>query len=352
MVERTLVFLLGLVASAWILSSVVRSVVIPRPERVWLTVTAFRVSRWIAHSLSAMLPLGMRHRVLGAFAPAVLISLPAIWSGGLIFSFSCLYWAVGVGSWGASLGFSGSSITTLGFVAAPNSAAQAIAVIEALIGLGIVALMISFLPALYGTFSRREIAVGKLTTRAGSPPNPVTLLTRLASIDDLVDHSDKTWPEWEDWFVELGETHTSFPALIYFRSANPDHSWLTAAETALDTAALTKACRIASDSGEADLMLRSGAIALRGIADFYRIPPELPEFDEAELSIDRAQLEAMIETLVSAGVVTAPVPEDVWEVFAGWRTNYDRSIVGLRNLVGDLSNYWDEDYEMPVIRRG
>lgn len=352
MVERTLVFLFGLFASFWILSSVVRSVVIPRPERVWLTVTAFRVSRWISHSVSRMLPIAMRHRVLGAFAPAVLIALPLIWSAGLILSFSCLYWAVGVGSWGASIGFSGSSITTLGFVAAPNSAAQAIAVIEALIGLGIVALMISFLPALYGTFSSREIAVGKLTTRAGAPPNPVTLLTRLASLGDLGESEKATWPEWEDWFVELGETHTSFPALIYFRSANPDHSWLTAAETALDTAALTKACRIASDSGEADLMLRSGMIALRGIADYYRIPPELPEFDEAELSIDRAQLERVVRTLVSAGVVKEPVPEDAWEVFAGWRTNYDRSIVGLRTLVGDVSNYWDEDCEMQVIRHG
>ncbi len=102
-------------------------------------------------------------------------------------------------------------------------------------GLAIVALLISFLPTLYGAFSRREVAVGRLTTRAGEPPNPVEFITRLDAIGQLAHVGDR-WEEWEDWFVELGETHTTFPALIYFRSAKPDRSWVSAAEASLDTA--------------------------------------------------------------------------------------------------------------------
>ena len=58
-------------------------------------------------------------------------------------------------------------MTTLGFVAAPTFETRLIAGIEAMFGVALVALMISFLPTIYGTFSRREIAVGRLTTRAG-----------------------------------------------------------------------------------------------------------------------------------------------------------------------------------------
>jgi len=97
--------------------------------------------------------------------------------------------------------------------------------------------MISFLPSIYGTFSRREIAVGRLTTRAGEPPNPVEFIVRLHAIGRLAHIGDR-WEEWEDWFVELGETHTTFPALVFFCSARPERNWLSAAEAALDTAAI------------------------------------------------------------------------------------------------------------------
>ncbi len=345
MVVRALVFAAGLAGIVWILVSIVRSVVIPRPERVWITVTAFSVSRSIAHWVGLRMSQRVRHVVLGGFAPAVLISLPLIWSAGLIAGFAALNWSVGVGSWQESFELSGSSITTLGFIAAPNTAARVLAVVQALLGLGVVALMISFLPALYGTFSRREIAVGKLATRAGSPPNPITLLTRLNAIGMLA-HVDEEWDQWEDWFVELGETHTSFPALVYFRSANPDHSWVTSAETALDAAAIVNCLGLEPTKGETDLMLRSGSLALRSIADFYRIEPEVGPDQLDSLSVSRADFDQFIDVIVSAGVMEAPVPDDVWETFAGWRVNYDRSVTGLRDLVGDLPNYWGSDEDM------
>ena len=351
MVTRVIVFFIGLVGVRWILVSIVRSVVIPRPERVWLTSMMFSLSRTVTHAVGSKLPPRLKHKVLGAFAPTVLIMLPFVWSIGMILAFALLYWGVGVGSWQMSLEFSGSSMTTLGFVPAPNAAARVLAVLEALFGLGIIALMISFLPALYGTFSRREIAVGKLTTRAGAPPNPVTFLKRLHEIDRL-HHIDESWGEWEDWFVELSETHTSFPALVYFRSAKPDRSWLRAAETALDTAALVRSLDMPGASGEADLLIRSGSRALRNIADFYRIEPELEVADYAKLSVDQSQFDAVIETLVSAGVLGWSIPPDAWEKFAGWRINYDRAIVGLEHLVEDLPGFWEADPDLMDGLRG
>lgn len=275
--------------------------------------------------------------MLGAFAPTVLIMLPLIWSIGLVGFFGAIYWGITDGTIGDAIDLSFSSLTTLGFVAAPTNASRVIASTEALMGLAIVALMISFLPTLYGTFSRREIAVGRLTTRAGEPPLPAEFIKRLATIDRL-EHIGDLWDDWEDWFVELGETHTTFPALIYFRSSNPDRSWLAAAEVALDTAALVTAAGLVEPTGQADTMIRSGYLALRSVADFYRISPESDSINT--LSVERHEVDAILDELAAAGVDLPPDRDAVWREFAGWRINYDQAVVGLRDLVGDLPCHW------------
>ncbi len=329
----------GSIGVVVVLSAVIRTVVIPRPERVWLTTSAFsganRLARLLADGRSPV----RRHRIMGTFAPTVLVSLPLIWSAGLIVSFAAIYWGAGAGSVAESLELSGSSLTTLGFVTAPTLATRLLAITEALIGLAIVALMISFLPTIYGTFSRREVAVGRLTTRAGAPPGPVAFITRLNAIDRL-DLIGERWEEWEDWFVELGETHTSFPALVHFRSADPNRSWISAAETALDTAALTTATGLTPRTGQADTMIRSGYLALRAIADFYRVPPERPPSDPGQLSVTRAQFEAVLDELVAAGLPVGTDRDRAWAEFSGWRINYDRSVAGLHDLVGWAPSHW------------
>ncbi|HWD73626.1 MAG TPA: hypothetical protein VG371_00720 [Solirubrobacteraceae bacterium] len=46
------------------------------------------------------------------------------------------------------------------------------------------------------------------------------------------------WDSWENWFIELGESHTTFPQLGFFRSPHPRNHWVLAAEAVLDGAAL------------------------------------------------------------------------------------------------------------------
>ncbi len=331
----------GLLGAIWILISALRTVVIPRPEHVWITTTAFDLARRLARALASRFEsVDTRHRILGTFAPTILVSLPLIWSLGLVFSFASIYWGLDVGTLREAFDLSGSSLTTLGFVAAPTFATRVLAIVEALMGLAIVALMISFLPTIYGTFSRREIAVGRLTTRAGDPPNPTEFLSRLQTIGRL-EHIGQRWEEWEDWFVELGETHTTFPALIYFRSARPGRSWVSAAETAMDTAALVMATGISPKTGQADVMIRSGYLALRSIADFYRIEPEQDPQSAGPLSVTRADFEAMLSELSGRGVQMNADHDEAWRVFAGWRINYDQAIAGLSKLVHDVPTHWD-----------
>jgi len=331
----------GVVAAAWFLASAVRTMVIPRPERVWLTALAFSTARRLTHAVAAQTTSPeRRHHVLGTFAPVVLIALPVIWSLGLIAAFAAIYWGLDVGSVGEAIELSGSSLTTLGFTQAPTFLTRIVAVVQALFGLALIAFVISFLPTLYSTFSRREIAVGRLTTRAGEPPRPAILLLRLHAIGRL-DNIGERWDEWEQWFVELGETHTSFPALIHFRSARRERSWLSAAETALDTASLVTATRLVPSTGQGEILIRSGFLALRAVADYYQVEPESDPADRSQLGVTRQQFDALVDALEAGGLHSQVDRDQAWHDFAGWRVNYDRAIEGLKALVGDVPTHWN-----------
>ena len=341
MVGELAAIVVGLLVATWIMTSIIRTVVLPGPQRVWLTMLSFEVARRASNWLAKRIRLSTAIALLGGFAPTVFVLQPLLWSVGMICAFAAIFWGAGFGTFSESIELSGSSFTTLGISAPPDFPLSILVVVEALIGLSILGLMIGFLPTLYGTFSRREVAVGRLTTRAGSPPVPASFIGRLQVIGRIELIGD-LWEDWEDWFVELGETHTTFPALIYFRSSHPERNWLAAAETALDTAALVAATKIIPPTGQADTMIRAGYIALRSIADFYRIEAELDESEMQRLSVQRSQFEQFLDELEAHGLQLERDRDDIWSDYAGWRLNYDRSVMGLRALIGFVPSHWDD----------
>lgn len=331
--------LAGTVAIGWIITSVIRTAVLPSPERVWLTMLSFdvarKVSRWVVTKFDST----RSRRLLGAFAPTVLLTLPLVWSIGLIGAFAAIYWGITDLTVSQSIELSGSSLTTLGIADTPEFPISVLVIIEALLGLSILALMVGFLPTLYTTFSRREVAVGRLTIRAGSPPRPAAFFERLHLIGGL-DQMEDLWEAWEEWFVELGETHTTFPPLVYFRSSDPERNWLTAAETALDAAAIARAAKLTVAQGQADTMIRAGYIALRAIADFYGIEPEAEPSALHQLSVKRSQFDYILDDIERCGIEIGPDRNELWSDFAGWRINYDVSITALSDLVGFVPTHW------------
>lgn len=343
LVVHVVAIIAGVFMLLWVLASAVRTVVIPRPERVLLTKITFDVARRLTQFVSrkTMNP-KRREQWLAMFGPAALLFLPVLWSVGSILAYTLIFWGMKAGTVLEAFELSGSSLTTMGFVPAPNAAARLVAVTEGLLGLGIIALMISFIPSMYSTFSRREVAVGRFTVRAGEPPSPAEFILRLDAIGQL-EHVGQEWREWEDWFVELGETHTSFPALIYFRSIRPSRSWLTAAEASLDTAAIVASTGLVSNGGQADTMIRAGYLSLRAIADFFELEPELdasaPEGTD-DISISRDQFDAILDTIHRGGCAIVCDRAEAWTAFRGWRINYDRAIAGLSTLVGDIDSHW------------
>jgi hypothetical protein len=268
-----------------------------------------------------------------------------------------MFWALGVHPLRRAFVTSGSSLLTLGFAQVQDLPTTVLAFSEAVIGLILLALLITFLPSIYGAFSRREHAVATVTILAGSPPSPAEMLQRFHTIKGLDTMDEEVWEPWLDWFVDVEESHTSFAGLPFFRSPQPDRSWITAAGVVLDGASLYSSTLEMPRSPAAELCIRSGYVALRAIGDFYGIPYDPDPAPSDAISISRDEYDAVYDGLAEAGVPLRADRDQAWRDFAGWRVNYDTVLVILAGFVMAPYAPWSSDrspsgrYRPPIIRR-
>lgn len=340
-------------AGIWLVGSVLlsalRTVVVPRGERPVLTALVFL-------GLRRLLDLPLRHadparreRILSRYAPAALVLLAGTWAVLVVIGFTPLHWALGDLGWSEALQVSGSSLTTLGFVSAEPAPSRLVEILEALLGLGLVGLLISFLPAIYGAYSQRELLVAQSSSRAGQPPSATTFVLRHHDIGAL-GQMDSTWREWEDWFSQVEETHSSYPSLVYFRSG-PNRNWITSAGAILDSAALVLSSVDVPFSPPAALCLRSGFLSLREVADQFLIPYDPDPAPDGPISVTREEFDRAWQQLQDGGVPLVADREQAWADFRGWRVNYDGPLLGLCALVEPPSAPWSSDRVQPVQRR-
>jgi len=285
-----------------------------------------------------------RDGIMALYAPLCLLIMVPTWLFLTALGYMLMYWALGIAPlWDAFL-FSGSSILTLGFATSELQVATILAFTEATVGLILVAMLISYLPTMYTEFSQRETAVSLLQVRAGMPPSAPELIWRLQRLNQA-GAFDTLWLDWEHWFTRLDESHTSLPALVFFRSPQSQNSWLNSSVTVLDAAAFCLSVADISDSPNPALVIRAGIEALRRIADYFKVPynPD-PTFPEVPIQISRTEFDEACDRLLSQGV---PLKEDrdlAWQNFAGWRVNYDSVVVGLADLTMAPDIPWLAEY--------
>lgn len=287
-----LLALLGVALVLLVVDSAVRTFVLPRGVVSRLTRLIFRALGSLFRTTTRpMNSYEARDRAMALFAPFALVTLMVVWVLLVLTGFAFIFWAFVFDNWADAFEMSGSSIFTLGFVRPPRGEGEwgyVLAFVEAGIGLALLALFIGYLPTIYGAFSRRELAVARLASRAGTPPDAVELLTRYHVIgwtDDL----PKLWEEWEVWFSEISETHTTFAMLAFFRSPNAHRSWVTSAGAVLDAAALAQSTLMIPWSPQAGMCIRAGYLALREVAALYQIPFDPDPAPDAPISIARAE---------------------------------------------------------------
>jgi hypothetical protein len=292
---------------------------------------------------------------MALYAPFSLLILPLVWLALITIGFMAIYWSLGVHPlWEAFLE-SGSSLLTLGFRAPADTVGAILTFSESIFGLGLLALVVSYLPSTYASFSRRELMVTSLDTRAGSPPSAAELLERLARIDGIGE-LDTFWQEWARWFADIAETHTSTPTLVLFRSPQPERSWVIAAGTVLDAAALVTSTLDVPRQPSAALCIRSGYLALQNIGDFFDMPYEPDPAPDGPISVTRAEYDAVCRRLTDAGAALKPDRDRTWRDFVGWRVNYDVLLLRFAALCMAPPAPWSSDravavQRLPIARR-
>jgi len=284
-----------------------------------------------------------RDAIMAYYSPISLIMLVPVWYALILSGYAAMYWSLGVGEWFADIRYSGSSLLTLGFATSDNSLVTVLSFSEALIGLLLVALLMAYLPTMYAAFSRREQAVSMLEVRAGNPPSALEMLLRFNRIHGL-DKLGDYWRTWEVWFADVEESHTTLPALVFFRSPRSDNSWITSSGVILDAASITLSAVDIPYEPSGALSIRAGFLALRRIANYFDIPnPQAPKYPTDPISVNRKEFDDVLTKLAEAGLPIKPDREQAWKDFAGWRVNYDRVLLVLCTLVMAPQTPWSSD---------
>lgn len=340
-------FVVGFAIVASTFLSAVRTFVMPRSSREWLTHTVFRAMLLLFRlRLRRVNTYEERDSAMALYAPLTLLVLPGVWVAAIMLGYTLMYWAITPRPLYDAFSLSGSSLLTLGFTKTEGFVSLLLEFSEAVLGLTMIALLIAYLPTMYSAFSKRESMVAMLEVRAGSPPSPAEMLARAYRIRGLAALTE-LWESWEVWFVEVEESHTSLAALIFFRSPQPNLSWITAAGVILDTAALLVSTVDVPNTPQAQLMLRAGYVALRRIADYFDIDYDPDPAPDDFISIARSEFDAVCEQLAAQGLALKADREQAWRDFRGWRVNYDRVLLALAALTMAPYAQWVSDRSLP-----
>ena len=350
-------FLAGSVIVVLTVRSAIRTLIVPRALQATLSRVVFVVMRKLfGLRANERHDYRMRDGVMAFYAPISLLTLLLTWLTLILLGYTLMFHAIGAGSLGTAFAVAGSSLLTLGFAVDLGLPELALTFTAAALGLILLALVISYLPSLYASFQRRERGVAELEVRAGQPPTGVYLLElawtvgRLETLRDL-------WMEWEHWFTDVDESHSSYPLLVFFRSPHADQSWVTASGAVLDAASMFASIVDVARVPEAEFMIRSGYLCLRHLADFFQIPVDHDPEPDDPISIAREEFDAAYDRLERACIPVNGDRDQAWRDFAGWRVNYDTALIGLAKLsmapVAPWSSdrYEHADFVLPILPR-
>ncbi|MDB5235862.1 MAG: hypothetical protein JWR44_2855 [Hymenobacter sp.] len=316
----------GVILVVTTLSAAIRSFVLPRNEVVRLNVWVFLGIRVFFDMAAKMAnSYERRDRIMAHYAPIALVALPVCWEALVGLGYTSIYWALGEGSWQRCYELSSSSLTTLGTTDTRHILVAALTYSEAALGLLLLTLLLSYLPTIYQAFSRREVTVAQLELRAGTPPTAACLLGWL-NHDGSVQNDDQQWAAWEQWFVEIEESHTSLPILSFFRSPQPGRSWVTSSGLILDTAALFFAALDGPRPRQAEITFKAGCLALNRVYRFFddkagAEPAKLLPGEPQEKP-GRSEFDDACASLVEQGMLLCENRDSAWRHYQELRSRY------------------------------
>ncbi len=340
----------GLLLTGWTVLSAVKTVILPRSVQSLLGRLVMqplgRAMRTVAGMGSSF---AWRDRVMALYGPFAMLLMVFSWLVLATVGFMGIFWSIEQLGWADAFHKSGSSLLTLGFAPIEGTFLRAVSFVEAILGLGLLALLITYLPTLYSSFQRRERQVALLEVRAGTPASALVILSRTHRIG-WTDRLGDLFEDWEGWFADVEESHTTFPILAFLRSPQPDRHWVVAAGTVLDAAALTASTLDLPPQPQAQLAIRAGFVAFRRIGDVFGIAYDPAPRQGDPISIVRSEFDTACDELAAAGVPLKADRDQAWLDFAGWRVNYDTVLLAMAELTMAPYAPWTSDRSTPGHR--
>jgi len=336
----------GALGAAMILAALIdvfQSVVTPRPVAGRLRISRYTirslwaVCRWLARRTTNS---RRGEALLGSFGPAIVLVFLLIWLVLLVLGYGLLVNAF-AGQFrphptdlSTSIYVAGTSLFTIGFgdYVGTTSVSRVLMLVAAATGLGVLALVVTFLFSLYGAFQRREVAVVTLEASAGAPPSGVTLLETYAGAG-IVQELPALFQRWQSAAAEILDSHLAYPVLAYFRSSHDNDSWISSLGAVMDATTLVLTTIDGTPSqvtqgvkGWAKLSRAVLGHCIEDMVIYFGFP------DVHDAGVDLAEYRQARERLALAGYHLRP-EEEGWEAFRRLRAEY-------AGRVNALAAYW------------
>jgi hypothetical protein len=308
---------------------------VPRAEN-----TVLRVSRYTMRGLWKIWPLiaeafygagsEKSEDFLATFAPFYLITVQAIWVVMLLFGWGLFFYGIrdqlhppGM-TFSDSVYFAGTSLLTIGYgdIVPHSMPARAASILCAVTGLGVLAIVISFLFSIFGAFQQRERFVVTIGARAGVPPSGLGLLLAHAKAGMRTDVA-QVFRDGQDWTAGVMETHLAYPVLTMFRSSHDYESWVGTLGTLMDAASLVISAldpehlENPQSRGQARILYNLGRHLAHDFAAYFKLETVVTQ----EAGIERFEFDAACEHLRNAGFILR-ADDAAWEDFVRLRGSY------------------------------
>jgi hypothetical protein len=225
-------------------------------------------------------------------------------------------------SFDGALYYAGASLLTIGYgdIVAVTPLARVMSLVAATTGLGVVAIVTSFLFAVFGSFQNRERFVVVIGARAGVPPSGVGLLAVNGYAGVRADLA-QVFRDGQEWAAAVMESHLAYPILTFFRSSHDYESWVGTLGALLDASALVMSTLDPAHlddqtHGEARIMYNLGRHLTFDFASYFGFDAK-----SGGPAVERIEFESACRRLRESGYAVLD-EQSAWENFARLRTTY------------------------------
>jgi Ion channel len=242
-----------------------------RRGRHWPTQVFYRRTwrAWVA--LGQRVRPELREGLLAVYGPLSLLGLLVTWVVLLVAGWGAVWWGLrsdvtGVDGYLDAVYFAGVGFFTVGFgdLVPTGGLARLLVLLEAFMGLVTMALVIGYLPTLYGAYSRREVQLLSLDDMSDEATTPIGFLEACYASGGAQAVA-AAFTDWERWCDDVFDSHTAYPMLAMFRSRQPGQNWLTALGVVLDAATICLAAVDGPRAGPAARLWRRSSRLLQSL---------------------------------------------------------------------------------------